>query len=156
MIAVKQKQKKIRNFSSLLNTIASPTKAEILRPVVLNNQSTKDSFFERRLMLQSFRPEESISAKLDAMIESGAAFNVTEDDFQVIGSEQLTERQKQYLTTNEKEILCTLHQRFLMKHYFYDSLNYLKVSPSASLSEKAFWRNRSNFTAMTSISRRCA
>ncbi len=121
MIATKQRQKKIRNFSSLLNTIVAPDNAEIIRPVAPNNQPAKDSFFENRAMLQSFQPEQSISRKLDAMIEAGAAFDVTEDSFEVIGGERLPETDRQYLTTNKMPVLCTLHQRLLMKHWFNDS-----------------------------------
>lgn len=125
MITTKQRQKKIRNFSSLLNTIAVPGNAETIYPVTPNNQP-KDSFFENRAMLQSFQTGQSISRKLDAMIEAGASFDVIEDSFEVVGGEQLTEPQKQYLVVNEKQVLCTLHQRLLMKHLFYDSTELLE------------------------------
>ncbi len=86
-----------------------------------NDGYTGYSFFATRAMMQSFQPEQSISRKLDAMIEAGASFDVTEDSFEVIGGEQLTETDRQYLTTNKMPVLCTLHQRLLMKHWFNDS-----------------------------------
>ena len=68
----------------------------------------------------------SISHKLDAMVEAGAAFDVAEDNLVVVGGERLTEQQRQYLIDNEKEVLCTLHQRLLMKHWFYGSRELLE------------------------------
>ncbi|HLM59887.1 MAG TPA: hypothetical protein VK308_03685 [Pyrinomonadaceae bacterium] len=74
-----------------------------------------------RMPLEASPRTVSISQKLDAMIEAGAAFDVAEDRFEVVGSERLTEDQKQYLVVNEREVICTLHQRLLLKHWFYDS-----------------------------------
>jgi hypothetical protein len=74
-----------------------------------------------RIPLEASPQTVSISQKLDVMIEAGAAFDVVEDRFEVIGSERLTENQRRYLIANEKEVLCTLHQRLLLKHWFYDS-----------------------------------
>jgi hypothetical protein len=81
-------------------------------------QAEKDSFLEPRTVSQPFQPATSISQKLDSMIEAGAAFDVAEDNFEIVGGDNLTEGQKQYLVDNEKEVLCTLHQRLLMKHWF--------------------------------------
>lgn len=71
-----------------------------------------------RMPIEALKPAESISQKLDAMIEAGAAFDVAEHNFLVIGGERLTEQQRQYLIDNEKEVLCTLHQSLLTKHLF--------------------------------------
>jgi hypothetical protein len=81
-------------------------------------QAEKDSFLEPRAVSQPFQPATSISQKLDAMIEASAAFDVSEDKFEIVGSDNLTEGQKQYLVDNEREVLCTLHQRLLLKHLF--------------------------------------
>lgn len=95
--------------------------SEIISAASVKTPRAEDSFFHARQLMQSYRPEKSISQTLDAMIKSGAAFDVAEHNFEVIGSKYLTEQQRQYLTANGKEALCTLHQRLLMKHWFYDS-----------------------------------
>ena len=74
-----------------------------------------------RMPIEALQRAESIVHKLDAMIEAGAAFDVAEHNFAVVGGELLTEQQRQYLITNENEVLCTLHQSLLMKHWFNDS-----------------------------------
>jgi hypothetical protein len=73
------------------------------------------------MLLEASPRTVSISQKLDAMIEAGASFDVAEDNFEVVGGEWLTELQRQYLIANEREALCTLHQRLLLKYWFYDS-----------------------------------
>ncbi len=126
MIATKTKQKIVRSddfFAAIIAAIDYKVVAnnEILLPVVRNNQAAKHSFFEKRAIGQVFAPQTSISHILDAMIAMGAAFDVAEDNFQVVKSEGLTEVERNYLIANEKEVLCTLHQRLLIKHWFYDS-----------------------------------
>ncbi len=121
MITTKSRQKKTRNFATLLNTVANAAKPETLHPAGLSNQSAEDSFFDNRTMRQGLSPAQSTSHKLDAMIEAGAAFDVAEHNFVVFGGESLTEAERQYLIVKEKEVLCTLHQRMLLKHWFYDS-----------------------------------
>lgn len=122
-------------YSSKITNELADIKSEIPQPIIDESKTaefkkadsiTSSSFFERRAMLQSFQPKESISRKLDAMIEAGAAFDVTEDSFKIIGGKYLTDNQQQYLITNEKEVLCTLHQRLLMKYLFYDSTELLE------------------------------
>jgi len=161
MVATKQRQKKNRNFSSLLNTITAPRNAEILHPIAPENQPAKDSFFEARGMRQSFQPEQSISRKLDAMIEAGAAFDVAEHNFEVIGSKYLTGQQRQYLTANGREALCTLHQRLLMKHWFYDSKELLESfafdiyeRESILAQETGFYSYETYFEAVSETSRK--
>ncbi len=121
MITTETRQKKIRNFAALLNTVTKISKVETPYPVIFKNEAENDSFFETRTVLQGFVPAQSINQKLNAMIEASAAFDVAEENFEVIGGDRLTEYQRQYLVANEKEVLCTLHQRLLLKHWFYDS-----------------------------------
>lgn len=131
MIATATKNKKRVDTNFFAEIIAAidctgKSKSEIPLQIAANNQPAKDEFFETRGMLQSFRPEQSISQKLDAMIETGASFDVAEYEFEVIGGERLTETDRQYLTANKMPVLCTLHQRLLMKYLFYDSTELLE------------------------------
>ena len=45
-----------------------------------------------------------------------AVFNVSTDDFQVCGADDLTQTEKDFLTINKIYILCLLQQELLMKY----------------------------------------
>ncbi|MGI8495145.1 MAG: hypothetical protein ACR2L1_07510 [Pyrinomonadaceae bacterium] len=131
MIVTETKNKKSTDTNFFAKIIAAidnteQLNGEISRPIASNNQSAKDSFFESRAIGQSFQPEQSISRKLDSMVEAGAAFDVAEYNFEVIGSKNLTESELQYLIANEKAVLCTLHQKLLMKYWFCYSADLLE------------------------------
>ncbi len=75
--------------------------------------------------MESYRPAESISGKLDALIGKGAEFDVAEDDFIVTGAENLNESERRYLDFNKAPVLCTLQQRLLVKYLLFDSAELL-------------------------------
>jgi hypothetical protein len=150
-------------FAEIIAAIDSTEKkqASIPQLVAVENRNAQDSFFASRGMMQSFCPAESISARLDAIIEAGAAFDVAENDFEVVGAERLTEEQRQYLTANEKPVLGTLHQRLLCKHLFNDSKELLETfafeiyEREAVLAEaKGFYDYETYFDAVSAISRK--
>jgi len=61
---------------------------------------------------------ESLTQSLNRMIEAGASFDVAADDFQVVGSENLTTTDKYFLEQNKTGALCHLQQFLLVKHLF--------------------------------------
>jgi len=57
--------------------------------------------------------------ELNRFIENGVAFDVSDDDFQVIDNNQkLKLSDKQFLELNNAAILCHLQQSLLVKHLF--------------------------------------
>ena len=56
---------------------------------------------------------------LNQLIESGIAFDVSTDDFQVIDEAQILKTSdRDFLEINNADILCQLQQSLLMKHLF--------------------------------------
>jgi len=99
MTATTTREKKKRGLVSLMNQFSLEVKTSSATVEVLPGRQSV-SFTER----------------LNAMIAAGASFNVSIDDFQICGAENLTETEKQFLTVNKPLVLCTLQQSLLMKY----------------------------------------
>ena len=64
------------------------------------------------------RQSENLAQILNQMIERGAWFDVSADDFKVINADQLCQSDKDFLSVNGAAVLCTLKQSLLTKHLF--------------------------------------
>lgn len=53
------------------------------------------------------------------MVAAGASFDVSADDFQIFGADNLQDAEKEFLRINKPEILCTLQQGLLVKYLFF-------------------------------------
>ncbi len=62
------------------------------------------------------RSEPTLRERLNAMIASGASFDVGVFGFQVVGAGHLSEAAKHYLVANKEQILCVQQQALLQKH----------------------------------------
>lgn len=52
------------------------------------------------------------------MVAVGASFDVSAEDFQIFGTDNLSQTEKDFLAINKMEVLCTLQQNLLVKHLF--------------------------------------
>lgn len=121
-----QKKNDFDFFAGIIAAIDGKEKiSDVPHAVATENQNAKDYFFETRGAMESYRPAESISKRLDSLIGKGAAFDVAEDDFIITGAENLSESERRYLDFNKAPVLCTLQQRLLVKYLFCDSAELL-------------------------------
>lgn len=87
--------------------------------VTSQTSTNQDNFFADTLAAidqSSPQPQSAIITTLNSIIERGNLFNVTENNFEIIG--EITEVEKDYLRINKEPILCTLQQSLLMKYLF--------------------------------------
>jgi hypothetical protein len=125
MVGVKTKSK--INLSSFFKSFGKAADSKTTtEPFSPHRRVDRSPIFENSTKLQCLAPIQSISHKLNVMIEKGTRFDVGEQKFEVVGGEHLPEFDRQYLVANEKEVLCTLYQRLLVKHWFNDSRELLE------------------------------
>ncbi len=60
--------------------------------------------------------ESSFVERLNSMIAAGASFDISTDDFQVVGAGFLSNAETTFLHANKPEVLCTLQQSALKKY----------------------------------------
>ena len=107
-IATIAKEKKKRGFDSLLNQFSEIGKTAMNAAPAFAKTATETV---RRMPVK-----QSLTERLNLMIASGASFDVSKDDFQVVSVDSLTETERQFLAVNKIPVLCTLQQSLLMKY----------------------------------------
>ena len=96
------------------------TKADETTPAGLSSAFVSAEF--RETPKNSTQTEDpSLVAILNEMVNSGAKFEVGEDEFQVINAGSLSQLDRDFLKINNQGVLCTLQQALLVQHLFSNS-----------------------------------
>ncbi len=108
---------KFRHFpENITNSPTGETQSELVSAVIRSGHSRHS--FKNNDKLAELKTD-YFHTELNRFIENGVAFDVSDDDFQVIDNNQkLKLSDKQFLELNNAAILCHLQQSLLVKHLF--------------------------------------
>ena len=107
MITTIQKKKRTK-IAPLLNQFGKLGEAMTKAAPAVAEHATK--------IVRQMPVESSFVERLNLMIYAGASFDVSVDDFEIVGAENLTDAEKDFLPAHKPEILCTLQQCLLKKY----------------------------------------